>query len=97
MRERLIKAKKEMDRIAFDREFYSIIIKNDNTSIPINAVLRELSLLGLDESIGEMKYRITEGEDPISVATDVIWFTKFDYLELNRLFFRLLSNDKEFC
>ena len=97
MRERLIKAKKEMDRIAFDREFYSIVNKNDNMSISINAVLRELSLLGLDESIGEIKYRITEGENPVSVATDIIWSTKFDHLELNRLFFRLLSNDKEFC
>ena len=55
MRERLIKAKKEMDRIAFDREFYSIVNKNDNMSISINAVLRELSLLGLDDRIGEIK------------------------------------------
>ena len=67
MRERLIKAKKEMDRTAFDKEFYSIINQNDNTSIQINAVLRELSLLGLDENIGEIKYRITE---PVLLDSD---------------------------
>jgi len=94
MRERLISAKLEMDRNAFDKEFYSIIENNgEETSIDINAVLRELSLLGLSEKIGELKYRITEGENPVAVATDVIWNTKFDHLELNRLFFSLLSKE----
>ena len=94
MRERLITAKQEMDRIAYDREFYSIINENDRVSISVNAVLRELSMLGLHESANEIKYRVTEGENPVAVSTDVIWNTKFDYLELNRLFFSLLSSDK---
>ena len=94
MRERLITAKQEMDRIAYDREFHSIISENDKISMSINAVLRELSLLGLNESANEIKYRITGGENPVAATTDVIWGTKFNYLELNRLFFSLLSSDK---
>ena len=74
----------EFRMFVFERTYKAPVEEKQRWKI-YNTILQELRWLGDEQSVDEIKYRITDGEDPDKVIKETIEYPKYFSYKLQKL------------